>query len=614
MLRFSAPTLLVMSLGLPGASLALGLGDIRVESTLHQPLAAQIDLIAATHADLASLSAGIPDQETFERYGLQRPSFLATTALKVSQDKQGHPVLSLRSTEAFTEPLVTFLVDVHTANGELIREYTLLLDPPDLLNSPVLVPEHGLESTSATPVPTSAAVPQTTAVVTTPKRAVTALDIKPSGHTYTVAARDTLDRIVTIADAHSRSDRHRMMIAIFRANPGAFQSNLNMLRSGAMLRYPSAAELSAISADEANHEFASQMAAWRASDHRLPAAAAVATKPVADAKPDPQSHGTDSSELTHRVESLEKSIDELRRDLTQPIVEHVAVPVAANPAPAPAVTTEQPQPTEEPPSAPRHRGMLLATLAGGLGLALVAGFWFHRRRRSGDKRPAEQLVEQDPPIRRDADRSRSMEAGKTLPRFQQTALSGSYLVEEVKDEVEPATPNAARGDSNWFKDFGIPGMNDLSAGASTADLAVAHALDRANTVASAANVEVSDDTVEHRRALFNPENGTNTTHVVIASGLNEPPPFIERRRNPADVLRQAIEREPDRSDLRLKLLELYYTAAAQNRRAFLEVTRQLAKNEKLASANEWSQIADMGRIIAPDDELFSQRLDDKAVA
>jgi pilus assembly protein FimV len=96
--------------------------------------------------------------------------------------------------------------------------------------------------------------------------------------------------------------------------------------------------------------------------------------------------------------------------------------------------------------------------------------------------------------------------------------------------------------------------------------------------------------------------------------LNEPKPFVERRKNPADVLRQAIEREPQRSDLRLKLLELYYTAAEENRQAFLEATRQLAKNAKLASPDEWSRIMEMGRAIAPDDELFSDELDDKRVA
>src|ERR1700730_1672467 len=121
MLRFLAPTLL-LSLALPSASSALGLGDIQVESSLHQPLAAQIDLLGATTDDLAGLSARVADEEMFRLHGLERPSFLSAIVLKVSQDKQGRPVIVLRSTEASTEPLVTFLVDLHSPDGELIRE------------------------------------------------------------------------------------------------------------------------------------------------------------------------------------------------------------------------------------------------------------------------------------------------------------------------------------------------------------------------------------------------------------------------------------------------------------------------------------------------------------
>jgi Tfp pilus assembly protein FimV len=139
----------------------------------------------------------------------------------------------------------------------------------------------------------------------------------------------------------------------------------------------------------------------------------------------------------------------------------------------------------------------------------------------------------------------------------------------------------------------------------TVEMPVAQREPGDTTVVLSPATELSvDDTAAREFAFFNPESTVNTTHVTI-SGDQQPQVFLERRKNPADVLRQAIEREPDRSDLRLKLLELYYTTAAQNRRAFMEVARQLAKSEKLASAKDWSQIADMGRTIAPDDELFS---------
>jgi hypothetical protein len=114
--------------------------------------------------------------------------------------------------------------------------------------------------------------------------------------------------------------------------------------------------------------------------------------------------------------------------------------------------------------------------------------------------------------------------------------------------------------------------------------------------------------------VFNPEDEATTAHLVLTGEVKEPRRFLERRKSPADVLRQAIERESDRSDLRLKLIELYYTAAAQNRRAFVKATRQLAEHQHLVSEEEWSRILKMGRAIAPEDELFAVPRDSKAVA
>src|SRR5882724_991425 len=171
MLRLSGPTLLTLSLAFPGVSLALGLGDIHVESTLHQTLVAQIDLVGATNEDLARLKAGIANEEIFSRYNLQRPAFLAGTTVVVGQDGQGHPVLVLRSSETFTEPLVTFIVDLHSPAGEMIREYTVLLDPPSLAPKP--------SSVESTPAPPVAQTEAPAAVITVSEPAVGSPDVKP---------------------------------------------------------------------------------------------------------------------------------------------------------------------------------------------------------------------------------------------------------------------------------------------------------------------------------------------------------------------------------------------------------------------------------------------------
>src|SRR5271154_6835252 len=118
-LRPMDPKLLLLSLALPGASLALGLGDIRVESALNQPLTAQIDLLGASADELTGLKAAIADPEIFQRRGLDRGPYLSAISLTVGQDKQGHPVLLVRSSEPVSEPVVTFLVDLRSPTGQL---------------------------------------------------------------------------------------------------------------------------------------------------------------------------------------------------------------------------------------------------------------------------------------------------------------------------------------------------------------------------------------------------------------------------------------------------------------------------------------------------------------
>ena len=743
MLRPSVLKILILGILSPGAALALGLGDIHVESALHQPLAAQIEIVGAGPENSAGLSATIADADTFQRYGLERPASLASTALTVRQDGQGHTVLFLRSTDSFTEPMVTLLVDLHSASGELIREYTILLDPP------AFAPEQAaVSSATAQQVPARGSTPTTTvesafasasATAQTPNaeaksptlaataaREATADKVQSATNTYTVARRDTLARIASIAGAHSRSDRRRMMIAIFRANPSAFQTNLNNLRTGVTLHLPNVAELVNIPADEANREFAVQMAAWRSADHHSPLVAATSAAPrsatpnsaappsvttsanprsaansavppsaasasftasanhdadvkaVADVKADIEAHKAETVALTQRIATLEKSLDEVRQKLQHPPVQQPAVAQqelveqraaeptravestavastsaveptpAAKSAPAiestpvPVAATEQYADNftadDEPVPAPRHRNWLvtlairvgLVFAAGiGLALALIAGVWLYRRRKDDDSSVESDFAMQEP-VRRDPDSYRAVETDDTPVPFSKVDISASYLVEELKHEAEHANA-AARSDADTDArateateaTVAINAAETIDATMKlpieeTVKLPTPRSTAAETTAVLALHPDLTlDDTAAREFAFFNPESSLNTTHVMIAADPLETTQIVERRKNPADVLRQAIEREPERSDLRLKLLELYYSAAAQNRRAFLEAVRQLAKNDKLvASANDWSQIEDMGRAIAPDDELFSNGLTDnkKAVA
>src|SRR4030088_1148729 len=123
------PLMLMMALSVPGAAHSLGLGEIHVDSGLNERLAAEIDIVGANPVELAGLRAAVASRELFQRYGADRPPFLSSATFKVTQNSQGHPVIAVRSTESFTEPVVNLVVDLNWGHGQLVRQYPLLLDP-----------------------------------------------------------------------------------------------------------------------------------------------------------------------------------------------------------------------------------------------------------------------------------------------------------------------------------------------------------------------------------------------------------------------------------------------------------------------------------------------------
>ncbi len=272
----------------PSSSWALGLGEIHLKSALNEPMNAEIDLIAATPDELTALRASLADREAFTRYGIDRPAFLSTLTFKVGKGKDGRDALLVRSTDAIPEPFVTFLVEVNWARGRLMREYTVLLDPP------VYTPGETASSAAPVSAPTVAAppaparrpapAPSTTAPST--GRAAAAASSRSaasagaasaggeseaaapiSGSSYRVAQGDTLAKIARSLRADSGAatpaNIDQTMMAVYRANPDAFGGNINILRRGSVLRLPGADQIAALNQSEAISEVHRQMDAWR---------------------------------------------------------------------------------------------------------------------------------------------------------------------------------------------------------------------------------------------------------------------------------------------------------------------------------------------------------------
>jgi hypothetical protein len=94
-------------------------------------------------------------------------------------------------------------------------------------------------------------------------------------------------------------------------------------------------------------------------------------------------------------------------------------------------------------------------------------------------------------------------------------------------------------------------------------------------------------------------------HVQMPSQLHDQVVVSERRMNIVDVLKAAIDRDPNRRDLRMKLLETYYGTASTNRRAFLDLVKQISREDCKLTSDDWKKIMTMGREIAADDIFFA---------
>ena len=291
--------LLFVCLG-AGQAFALGLGEIRLESALNEPLRADIVLISATPEELDNLTIQLADTNTFSRYGIDRPVYLRGITFEVIRSgRTDGNVVRVRSIEPMTEPFLTFLVEAVWSRGRLLREYTLLLDPPTFAPPPadptpqVVQPAVRSEPADSgqirreTPAPAPAPTPAPSTRGQTPSASAPTISPAPAqdpdvsepsfteptpaptasfdtvpGGDYSVVRGDTLWGIASRMRPDNRLTMNQTMLAIYEANQDAFSNNINMLSAGATLRIPSADEVFRINRADALAEVQRQNSAW----------------------------------------------------------------------------------------------------------------------------------------------------------------------------------------------------------------------------------------------------------------------------------------------------------------------------------------------------------------
>src|SRR6056297_1967185 len=257
MLGRLAGATLILLLAWSGTAQALGLGDIRLESALNEPFRAEIELLSVTPEELEGLTVQLAPTETFRRYGIDRPSFLSGFRFEIRQLSGDRGVVRITSREPVTEPFVTFLAEAVWPRGRLLREYTVLLDPPTFAS------EETAEQ--AAPVRAAAAPaersPDAGSIRRAPEPRQTSAGLD-AGDTYRVPRNETLWGIAQRVRP-SGLTMNQVMVALYENNPEAFDGNINRLREGAVLRIPSDDEMYGINRSEAVAEVSRQNQAWQ---------------------------------------------------------------------------------------------------------------------------------------------------------------------------------------------------------------------------------------------------------------------------------------------------------------------------------------------------------------
>lgn len=251
-----------------GVANALGLGEVTMQSALNQPLVAEIELLEVRGLGSEDLIPALASPEAFNRAGVDRQYFLTDLKFTPVIKSNGKSVIRVTSSKPIREPYLNFLVELHWPNGRLLREYTLLLDPPLYRPEPVLsAPVRAAVSTpSSSPVRSAAAAAPRTAsaparaAVSAPSPARSAPTASADG-TYRTSGSDTLWEVAKEVSGGSVS---QAMLAIQDLNPNAFiGGNINRMKSGQVLRLPNEEQVRSRSQAEAQAQVAEQNAAWR---------------------------------------------------------------------------------------------------------------------------------------------------------------------------------------------------------------------------------------------------------------------------------------------------------------------------------------------------------------
>jgi pilus assembly protein FimV len=585
------------------AAYSAGLGRINVQSALGQPLRAEVEVTSVSREEAASLGVRLASAAAFRQANLDFNP--ALTGLRLSLGRRGDNgyVVRISSPNPVNEPYLDLLIELTSSTGRVLREYTVLLDPPALRATQEVVAPAAARAAAPAPAPAAKAAAPAAASAPRPAPAAPAVTAA-AGSTYEVKRGETLGNIAERTRPAAAS-REQMLVALFQANPEAFiASNMNNLRAGSVLKIPQEQQVLATDAAAARREVSAQAADFNRYRSRLaqaatsagPTGAAAAAQGRITTRTEDRSaaapagdqlkiaQGTASSkagdeavardrqlkELLDRVAELERTNQQLQKALElqskSGAQAQAAAETKAGAAPAPEAAAPTPAPTPAP---------AVATAPAPAPAPVTA-----------PTPPAPEAAKAPPPPKAPAPAPAASEGTSPVSDFVSSNLPllagagallagligfGLYRRRKSADTGESfdAASEAARGNSL----FGQTGGRSVDTGAASTF--------NSSFIPAASQLDSTEvDPVAE-------------ADVYIAYGREE---------QAEDILKEALRLQPDRNPARVKLMEIL--ARRGDKAGFAQHAAEL-KSRTGGAGEDWDRAAMLGRSLDPTNPMFA---------
>lgn len=618
---------------LPVSVLAAGLGQLNMASGIGEPLKAEIELLSVSSAEKASLKASIAPESAYAAQGLERPASHQDIQVQIAKSASGKDVLKLRSNQPIDEPFLDMLVEVEWETGRILREYTVLLDPPGYNNQAAAIETPAIKATNSTKttVPDVVASKPVQATTTPSPSATTEYTAPPED--YLTKKGDTLSKIARRMKPEGVS-LDQMLVGLFEANPEAFDgNNMNRLKVGKILQPPSQETLESISRKEAVNEIKLQTANWNEYRNKL-AGMVDSTAPMASDEESQSSSGKikPATEDQSAAESMgPKDVVKLSSGDAKAIEADMQAKITA--------LQEEVSARENGLKEAQDRiSALEKQIEDMQKLLTLKNDTLADAQKASEQSPVEQPVdietaeaevEQPAPVVRLGTKLEGAEEVKQTADANPTPVADAKTA-PIQQSTQPATPieqpsfveSFIETISGIFKD-----LNTTILGAVAALLALLvgawlylrnkrrkNLADfeqgimtsgglKANTVfgnTSGASVDTGDTS-------FLTDFSQSTSGGMIDT--NDVDPIAEaevymaygRDAQAEEILKDAISKEPKRYELHLKLLEMY--AASKNMSAFETVSGELYTTLG-ADDPTWAKVAEIGIKLEPNNPLY----------